>query len=145
MIRRLGDWPRRLDTALTAARERPHAYGEHDCCLLAADVVDAMCGTEIAGRWRGRYKTARGARGLLKRRGGIEAEMARWGVGERPVLMAQRGDVMEIPVPEELAEVGLLLGVCVGDGIAGAAPRGWWIVPLRRASRAWHVPMEGEA
>lgn len=144
MIERREDWEIRLHGALMAARGEAFAWGDHDCCLMAADIVDAMCGSEIAARWRGRYRTARGAARLLHRRGGIDAEMARLGLVERPCLLAQRGDVLSLPVVPELAETGLVLGICLADGIVGAGPSGWWLVPLTSAERAWHVPMPRE-
>lgn len=140
VIRRFEDWPRRMHAVLEAARRSDFAWGEHDCALMAIDVVDAMCGTQIAGMWRGRYKTARGAAGLLRRRGGIERVMGRLGLEERPRLMAQRGDVVELPVPEGFDGAGLMLGISLGDRVVGADFRGIAMVPLRFGLRSWHVP-----
>lgn len=141
-MRRLEDWPLRLDAALMAARERAFKPGDWDCSLFAADVVDAMCGTAIAARFRGRYKTARGARGVLRRAGGIDAIMAGVGPEIRP-LMAQRGDVVELPLDRfpELAEAWeIMLGICIGERVAVATlPRGLREMPLRLATRAWRI------
>lgn len=147
-LRRREDWQRRLDAALAGARGRAFAWGEHDCALFAADMVDAMCGSAVAARFRGRYKTARGAAGRLRRMGGVEAVMARHGLVERAPLMAQRGDVVEVPVvaAPDVVEYGeIIFGICLGEQVAGAALRGWWLVPLRQGVRAWHLRVEGEA
>lgn len=140
MIRRLEDWPRRLAEALETARSREFDWGEHDCGLLAMDVVDAMCGSDIARGWRGRYRTSKGAAGLLRRRGGIERVMTRHGLEERAVLMAQRGDVVEMPVPEGFDGAGLMLAICLGERAVGADFRGTALVPLKLGLRSWHVP-----
>jgi hypothetical protein len=143
-MRRREDWPRRLDAVLRAARRRPFVWGEHDCCLFAADVVDAMCATDpaaaIAARFRGRYRTSRGARGLLARLGGIDGLMTKVALGpEVAPLMAQRGDVVALAPPEGDAGAGVMLGICIGGQIAGAAPAGFCLVPLAAGRRAWRV------
>ena len=66
-LRRLEDWPERLAEAIEAANERPFSWGRHDCCLFACDAVMAMTGVDPAKPFRGKYKTKRGAFGVLKR------------------------------------------------------------------------------
>jgi hypothetical protein len=144
MITRREDWPRRLDAALQAARRAPFVWGAHDCCLFAADAVDAMCGTDpmggIAARFRGRYRTARGARGLLARLGGVDGLMTRVGVGpEVAPLLARRGDVVALAPSDGDGSAGVMLGICIGAEIVGAAPQGLRLVPLAAGERAWRV------
>lgn len=144
MITRREDWPRRLDAALQAARRKPFAWGGHDCCLFAADAVDAMCGADpasgIAARWRGRYRTPKGARGWLKRLGGIDGLMKRAGIGpEVAPLLAQRGDVVALAPAPGAESAGLMLGICIGTHVAGAAPAGFCLVPLAAGQRAWRA------
>jgi hypothetical protein len=143
-LARREDWPRRLDAAIRAARLRAFRWGEHDCCLFAADVVDAICGADptdaIAARFRGRYKTARGARGLLARLGGIDGLMTKVALGpEVAPLMARRGDVVALAPSDGDDSAGVMLGICIGEHVAGAAPAGFCLVPLRAGLRAWRV------
>lgn len=143
-LTRLEDWPARLEAAIRAAYGRPHAWGEHDCCLFAADLVDAQCGSAIARRYRGRYRTARGARGQLKRRGGLEALVAPIGPEIAPAF-AGRGDVVELAPDPEIAETtalegaGITLGICVGERVAALAPGGLALVPRAAIVRAWRT------
>lgn len=140
---RCEDWPARLDAVLSAARRRPHVWGDHDCCLFGADARDAICGIApdrgIAAHYRGRYKTVRGARGLLKRLGGINGLMQLAGP-EIPVAMAQRGDLVLLPA-ERIAEglTDVTLAVCAGDSAAGPGLDGLVFVPMSVATRAWAV------
>ena len=140
-MKRREDWPLRLDRVICAVRYRPFIWGDFDCCLFPADAVDAVCGTEIAAGWRGRYKTAKGAVRLLRRAGGIDKVMA--GIGpEIPPLMAQRADVVALPASAAAAigeTTGLILGICLGDRIASVAPDGLCFLPFALAERAWRI------
>lgn len=132
------DWPSGLAEVLERARHEAFAWGQHDCCLFAADVADALCGTQIAARFRGRYKTARGARGLLRRLGGLDGLMTLAGP-EIPVTLAQRGDLVALPAEDGPQSAGVMLAVAVGDVAAGAGVDGLAFFPIARAERAWAV------
>lgn len=87
------DWHNRLITVIRAAAERPFSWGEHDCCLFAADCAEAMCGEDFAGSWRGTYDNETGAKKALLRGGGsLEQVLAKY-LDEVPVKLAQRGDI----------------------------------------------------
>ena len=87
------DWHNRLTTVLKAATQRSFLWGEHDCCLFAAECAEAMCGEDFAKDWRGTYHDERGAKKALPRGGGsLEKVMARY-LDEVPVKLAQRGDI----------------------------------------------------
>ena len=51
------DWPARLAATIAAGQTRDFRYGEHDCCLFAADCIAAVLGDDPAAAWRGRYAT----------------------------------------------------------------------------------------
>jgi hypothetical protein len=137
MAGRLPDWPERLMALLDAEAARPFAWGESDCVVgLAARGVEAVTGTDPCADLRGRYKTARGAAGLLRRLGGLEAAVAaRLGPPLASPALAHRGDVAM------LEERGMpVLGLCVGNGrLAVKAPDGLAHRPMSRAVRAWPV------
>lgn len=135
---RLEDWPTRLNQAIQAARWRPFVWGEHDCCLFAANVVRAMTGNDPAADLRGRYRSRSGAGRLIKDAGGLDAlvdRMARAaGLSPIPVAYAHRGD----PVLVE-TEGGPALGICCGPRIACATHEGLVFVDRARALKAWRV------
>ncbi len=60
------NWTIQLPEILQQAMHKPFSWGEHDCCLFAADCAIAVCGVDIAEKARGRYKTKSGAMRVLK-------------------------------------------------------------------------------
>lgn len=121
--------------ALIAQRQRaPFAWGQHDCCLFAADAVLALTGSDPAAAWRGAYSDAAGAARLLAELGGVRAIAAAHGREIRP-LAARLGDV------GVLEHDGRdLLAVCAGDvWLAPAAGQGLTAAPLDAALAAWRV------
>ncbi|ASD58625.1 MULTISPECIES: DUF6950 family protein [unclassified Enterobacter cloacae complex] len=87
------DWHNRLIAVIRAAEKRPFLWGEHDCCLFAADCAEAMTGDNFADGWRGTYDSETGAKKALLRGGGsLEKVLAKY-LNEVPVKMAQRGDI----------------------------------------------------
>jgi len=87
------DWHNRLIAVIRAAEKRPFLWGEHDCCLFAADCAEAMTGENFADDWRGTYDNETGAKKALLRGGGsLEKVLAKY-LDEVPVKMAQRGDI----------------------------------------------------
>lgn len=87
------DWHNRLIAVIRAAEKRPFLWGEHDCCLFAADCAEAMTGDNFADCWRGTYDSETGAKKALLRGGGsLEKVLAKY-LDEVPVKMAQRGDI----------------------------------------------------
>ena len=87
------DWHNRLIAVIRAAEKRPFLWGEHDCCLFAADCAEAMTGDNFADGWRGTYDSETGAKKALLRGGGsLEKVLSKY-LDEVPVKMAQRGDI----------------------------------------------------
>ncbi|WP_407211897.1 DUF6950 family protein [Enterobacter hormaechei] len=87
------DWHNRLIAVIRAAEKRPFLWGEHDCCLFAADCAEAMTGDNFADGWRGTYDSETGAKKALLRGGGsLEKVLAKY-LDEVPVKTAQRGDI----------------------------------------------------
>ena len=87
------DWQRRLIDVIKAAEKRPFLWGENDCCLFAADCVQAMCGEDFASDLRGTYSTAVGAKRVLLNAGGSIEKVLAQHLDEVPVSLRQRGDI----------------------------------------------------
>lgn len=134
-------WEAALADTLEAAKRKAFVWGEHDCCLFAADAVVAMSGWDPAEEFRGRYTSKVGAARVMKRAGagGVEGIIER-GARQRgrPEVSAeytQRGDIVIVDT-----EDGPAAGVCAGaltaivrDGV------GLEWVPTLRARRAWRL------
>lgn len=133
---RLSDWEPRLRAWHREASAGPFVWGVSDCALSAGDAVLAQTGVDPVASLRGRYKTAKGAAGVLKRHGGLEAMLtARLGEPLRSPLLAQRGFVVLFLEGEDER-----VGVIVNPGwIACKAPDGMTRRPLSAAVMAWAI------
>ena len=93
-----------LEVHLYSRIDMPFEWGVHDCCLFAANAIEAMHGVDIADDFRGKYSDQASAMALIKSvTGGASIEdAAAWcakkhGLTEHTFpLMAQRGDLVII-------------------------------------------------
>ena len=119
--------------AIEQATLKPFAWGVHDCCLFAADVVLAMTGIDYASGFRGVYNTKAGAMALLGMR--TLHDVLKERLGEPiPWQFAQRGDVVLVTV----AGAGMV-GVCTGSEAAFVMELGITMYPMRVVDHAWRV------
>ncbi len=131
-----------LDAYLWRAAEEPFAWGRRDCSLFPADWVLELCGDDPAAPWRGRYRTERGCRRLLKREGGLAALMTRAcvaaGMMDRPIARLEAGDV-GLVIARTACAVELVPAICTGGH--GAAVRSQRGVIFGKAawSQAWSI------
>lgn len=87
------DWQKRLVTVIRAAEMRPFSWGEHDCCLFAADCAKAVSGEDYAAEFRGTYKSELGARKAILRKGGTLEKVLQRYLHEVDPEFIQRGDI----------------------------------------------------
>ena len=66
-IVRRQDWPTVLANMVAAAYCEPFAWGTHDCCIWAADVIQAMSENhvDLAASYRGTYSDEAGAAAVI--------------------------------------------------------------------------------
>lgn len=97
------DWPEQANAFVAKVMKKPFVWGEFDCCLFAADCVQAMTGEDFAADFRGKYTDGPGGYQLLKEfsGGGIVATVEK--LAERfewtdiEPRRAQRGDIVLLP------------------------------------------------
>lgn len=132
---RLPNADARLRALLDSRRRAAFAWGVHDCCLFAADVVQALLGVDPALIIRHTYGNREQAGRLLAGLGGLE-QMATSVLGAplRAPLLACMGDVGLLRDGERE-----LLGVCTGETWTVPAARGLGLLPLESARVAWRV------
>jgi len=130
-VSRLPDWEARLADYLASVRDRPHAYGRHDCALHGANAAFAQTGVDNGAPFRGHYETELGAARALRRFGAGTIE-ATFDVHYAPVApaLAQRGDLV-------LAQGSI--GVCVGGDAMFVGDAGLERIARPEWSRAWRV------
>lgn len=134
LVRHL-DWPERLAAFIESRRRSPFAWGQHDCCLFAADEVLALTGTDLAAELRGAYRTAEEAVQVLRRVGGCGALAARHLPEYARPLMAQRGDVVSVDLDGRET-----LGVVAGNGCWAAPGEGGLLFrPMAEVLRVFAV------
>jgi hypothetical protein len=135
---RLPGWRAALAAEIERHRRLPFAWGENDCVLFAADCVTAVTGEDPAAEIRGRYRTAIGARRLLKKLGddlpvGITARF-----DSIHPSRARIGDLALTPSADASFTEGAL-GIVTGAVVTVVAPNGLGAVPLSSAIAAWRV------
>ena len=144
MHARLPDWPARLAAFIEERRHAPFKWGVNDCGLFAADATAAITGVDPEAKIRG-YRTAIGAARIAGRSAlspvscppspdtfGVRELPAICGFTELPVKMAQRGDLVMLPMGR-----GRAIGVCLGVHSAGPGAAGLEFVPTSTAVAAW--------
>lgn len=135
---RLHDWPERLSETIAAARGTPFAYGAHDCCLFAADCIQAVTGVDVAADWRGRYDTWDGGLKLA----GVRTlpQLAAKFFQEVHPVYAHRGDVGVAPIGElRRGQRTLMLVVFDGALVRGPALAGVEGLSRTVVTQAWRV------
>lgn len=134
MNTRVGNWPELLAEYVEQRRKEPFAWGSNDCCIFAADWVQACTGTDYASAWRGRYTGRLGAARFLEEAGGLRALVDSLGLVRVLPLQAGRGDV----VAQDNGR-GLALGICIGSGTAFAAETGLVFASMQNIETAWRI------
>lgn len=134
-MNRLTNWPRLFAEFLDSRRETHFAWGTHDCCIFAADAIQAISGVDLAERYRG-YDSKEEARVILHAHGGVAGvTVLAEHLPEVAPKRAKRGDLVLIR-----GHFGDTLGV-LGLNSYPVAPKriGWRSVDRERILRAWSV------
>jgi hypothetical protein len=117
-------------------RERvatPFAWGQHDCCLWAADAVLAVTGHDHAAAHRGSYRTATSAARRLQALGGLCAVAAQVGPAVPPLATVD-GDIGLVQRDDRQLLAVRVAGVWLAPGPTGLAA-----VSSSAVSQAWSV------
>ncbi len=128
------DWASQMYSVIDAHIDSPFEWGLNDCCLFAARVVDAMCGTAHEVELTKHYSDEASALQYIENSGGIEKAVASY-LGEsqfegRPV----RGDVCLIQHNDREA-----LGICIGKEIAVQTTEGISYVDRSAVLKFWGI------
>ena len=131
---RVHGWQRLFSDLVQTRRALPFVWGNHDCCLWAADSTLTLTGTDFAKDLRGTYSTATGAARVLEKLGGVQA-IAEAALGPSvPPSYAALGDVVLINSAGRPA-----LAVCGGQAILAVSEQGLEYLPMSEAVFAWKV------
>lgn len=132
-------WEQRLQAEVERARARPYAIGQHDCALFAIACVRAVTGVDYGQGIRGAYRSERGSRRLIVKRGGdgglAGAVTRTLGMAPVSIRRARRGD----PVLYRDAAGEDHLGVCLGGQAAVLGTQGLIFIGMAACRCAWNV------
>lgn len=71
----------------------PFSWGHQDCCLFAADAIQAITGTDPAATFRGTYHDAKTAARVMFSLGGLEAIADKYAGPRIGTEQVQMGDI----------------------------------------------------
>jgi hypothetical protein len=128
------DWVDQLWAAIDQAKDQPFSYGEQDCCLFSARVIDAMCDTDYAVKLASKYQNARTAALYLAKYESLREAVTEWLGEAKPPVFAQRGDVVLF-----MNEGREVVGICIGGHIAAVTKNGVKMFPIDSAIAIWKV------
>jgi hypothetical protein len=138
-IVRYEDWVSRLQEAFRCRMREHFSYGRHDCCQAARYLLEAMTGQDFAADFPS-YNQRKKALRIVVRAGGfiklLDGIAAKYALVECLPTEARRGDPVVVGT-----RLGLALGIVDLTGTHVIVPngRGWALVPLSQAVKAWRL------
>ncbi|GHF18256.1 hypothetical protein GCM10017044_10960 [Kordiimonas sediminis] len=144
-MKRFYDWPERLDAAVRGRLRMPFAYGQHDCCMAAADLIHAVTGVDPMKAYRGQYHSAASAVRLFHSAGhsslvtAVDSALTAHGAHTIQVLQASIGDLViaQTALPDALGSDAC--GIAVGERALFPSDVGWISLPVRQAHTAYRI------
>lgn len=144
-MQRYPSWPAILDDYVQRNRHRHFAYGSWDCCLFAADLLEAMTGVDLAESLRDQYDSRSAALAKAFAICGhcsiqsIVAHLAeKYELPPIAPLNACRGDLVLIS-RQRGRDYSAGVVALTGHEILIACKEGIGTVPITEASRAWRI------
>jgi hypothetical protein len=129
-------WPTLLADYLTAQADRPFVWGRHDCATFSAGwMLTLGYPSPIAGL---AWSSALTALRLMRAHGGyaelITARLGPLGCERIAPVLAQRGDLVLVPIPAQLDRYSL--GIVSGSMAHVVGPSGCHPVPYHTSALA---------
>lgn len=131
---RIEGWEAALNEIIQSRTVTPFKWGEHDCCLFAADCVEAMTGRDYADKLRGSYKNAAEAKKVINAYGDMETMISSLLGAPCETAFAHRGDVMMLDTSS-----GPALGICCGKLSVFAGHTGLVYHKTMKCCMAWRI------
>lgn len=128
------DWEGRLFRAFLMWKDKPFAWGKHDCFTWGSDVELAVTGRMTFVDILGSYNTERQAMMVLARNGWTSVgDAASERLLEIKPGFARRGDLASIKAEDRREAMGVVLG----EHLAAVTLEGLKLFPRDNAIRAW--------
>lgn len=132
---RLPDWQIKFAEVTSQVVSKRFKWGEHDCCLWAADCTLALTGIDFAAEWRGLYSDEQGAYALISQ-GGSLTKMVSNVLGLEPINpnYANVGDVCLVFTGGKEA-----LGICNGASVLIPSRTCMAHLPMSSVKKIWKI------
>lgn len=132
-MRRRREWQQHFADFVAERRDAPFAWGANDCCLFAADCVQALTGVDHAAELRV-YTTALQAARVIEEQGGLR-QIATQALGEplAPAMTAVGDVVLVLNGDREM------LAICNGTTALAPGEHGMAVLGMDAALAAWRV------
>lgn len=133
---RRADWRERFRDAIDTASLVSFRYGQHDCCLFVAYVLDQMCDTNYVKQVKDAYGYVDelSAIDVLTSNGGLHKLVCDWLGPPVPRAQARSGDVVLLRLGDQVA-----LGIVENHCALAAAKTGVESVPMKHVVAAWRI------
>lgn len=125
------DWAARMYAQFDAHSDRAFEWGQNDCCLFVARVVDAMTDSGLAERIAREYSDETTAMRFIQLHGGL-AEAVSVYLGAPAEVRATRGDAVMIHGGLDLA-----MGICAGPYVLAMGPKGLTRIARTDILKVW--------
>lgn len=126
-------WPTLMWEKIEQYLETPFVWGENDCCLFTARVVDAITGGDFEEQLKPHYHDKASAIKYIGDSGGLESAVSTY-FGPSKTGRPQRGDVVMFDGP-----LGHTIGICVGNKIASVYDDGVCYVNKSQTICFWSI------
>lgn len=136
-LKRLKDWPERLNTLIELNRFKEFKWGEHDCLLFAAKAIKATTGIDYTQEYIYSYSDKEEADQEILRLGAKDLKDFITNVLGKPLSnphLASRGDIVVVRL-----DYGIAAGVCIGARAATPSAKGLVFIHLAKWEMAWRV------
>lgn len=146
---RLANWQNNLSSLIESKRNEPFDFPTWNCLEWAAAGIIAINGQDILEKYRGRYKTEKGAAKLLRQIDKVttsEDLLCKYLSDPKPVAFARMGDIVlvnpddtELELPADTELFGPVPGICYGPVSFFVGENGLVSVDTFRLGRALWV------
>lgn len=135
-LTRRADWEPRLYSAIEKMRHVPFQWGQHDCVLFSADLIEVITDVDLAAEFRDLYDSKKSALKILKTdfKGELINAVSHK-LGE-PVhkYKARRGDLVLMQTTSIP-----FLGIATGTNAVSPGEKELMLIPMRHWLKVWRV------
>lgn len=125
------DWASRMYGQFDLHADRAFEWGQNDCCLFVARVVDAMCDTDLEVRIGREYSDETTALRLIHLHGSLADAVSVY-LGQPVEARATRGDPVMVR-----GEVDHAMGICSGLYVVAMGQGGIMQIPRSEILKVW--------